>query len=341
MSMDRTKGIGGMPSDKRKSGIGSSEIAAICGLNKWRAPIDIYMSKLGLIEEQPDNDNMYFGRELEPILIKRYEKETGRKATILHPDDMPCRHDKYEWFMYSPDGLILDEPFNPGIIECKTTGSSYRDEWGEPGSDEVPQEYLIQCQWLMEGAGAQWADIAVLFMGARREFRIYRINRDQELIDSLIAKGKDFWENHIIPAIPPPVDASKGWDTYFKKEYPRELDDIITPLEDRQMLAYYLMVTQQVIKEKEAELLRYQNQIKDIIGTHAGMSSPWGKITWKKSKDTEVVDWEKAFRTIAFLHYASDDKVNELIKEFTTIKPGPRVFRCHTNRERIRREKTK
>ena len=40
-----------------------------------------------------------------------------------------------------------------------------------------------------------------------------------------------------------------------------------------------------------AEELR--NRIRDFIGTAAGITGPFGSITWKKSKDKTTVAWEQ------------------------------------------------
>lgn len=329
-----------MDLEKRKSGIGSSEIAAVCGLNKWRGPIDVYMSKLGLIEDQEDNDNLWFGRELEPVLIKRYEQETGRKVTIPDSDTLPCQHPGYPWFMFSPDGTIyIDNPIGykgcsklEGIVECKTTGYSHLDEWGEPGTDEIPQEYLIQCQWLMEGSGAKWADVPVLFMGQRREFRIYRVMRDDELIASLIEKGREFWENHIIPQIPPPVNDSPGWDKFIKKSFPKDELPIIQATAEMDVDLWDYRNVCDKFKAIESRKQYWENNIKAAIGVNLGIESQFGRITWKASKDRTVVDWEKAFRELSSI-CDEDDKIDQIIKICTTTKPGPRVFRATWKKE--------
>jgi len=54
------------------------------------------------------------------------------------------------------------------LVEIKTARSA--DGWGEAGTDEVPQEYLIQVQHYLAVTALPVADVAVLFGG--QEFRL-------------------------------------------------------------------------------------------------------------------------------------------------------------------------
>lgn len=88
----------------RSKGIGGTDIAAIVGLNPWKSPIDVYMEKTGLVEPIPDNENLYWGRELEPAVLRRYAKETGY---VLRPGD-PIQGAE-PWILGTPDALIIEE----------------------------------------------------------------------------------------------------------------------------------------------------------------------------------------------------------------------------------------
>jgi putative phage-type endonuclease len=323
--MDRTKGIGG------------TDIAAIVGLNPWKSAIDVYMEKLGLTEPQEDNDNLWWGREMEPILQKRYEQETG--LTVLPFNSEFHILDKIKnitpWYVGTPDGMILDSNNHIWMgVDYKTTGSSYKSDWGEPGSDEVPPYYHTQAMWYMGLTGARWWDIAVLFMGARREFRIYRINRDDELIATLIEKGKDFWENHVLSQVPPPVDSSPGWDKYFKSRFPKEELPLLetTGEIDNDLRSYHGVCEK--FKAVSANKEYWENHIKAYIGSCAGINTPVAKVTWKKSKDRTKVDWEKAFNDLAAKECLTAQERIQLINLHTTITTGPRIFRATWNKEK-------
>jgi predicted phage-related endonuclease len=65
-------------SDRQKY-LGASEIAAVLGIDKWRTPLDIYNSKLGLIAPFEGNNHTERGNRLEAIAADYYTELTGRK----------------------------------------------------------------------------------------------------------------------------------------------------------------------------------------------------------------------------------------------------------------------
>lgn len=307
--IDRTKGIGG------------TDIGAIVGVNPWRGIMDIYLEKIGITESQPDNEAMYWGREMEPVLLKRYVKETGETAVFVpQPDELPYIHPKYYWYLGSPDGIVAAD----GGVDFKTTG--HRNGWGQPGTDEVPEWIHTQADWYMGLTDAEWWDIAVLFFSPRREFAIYRIPRNQELIDNLIQAGKDFWENHVIPQIPPPIDASEGSKKLLNYLYPQDKEDLLISSDGINVLAERLR--DQEIKRDMVitQLTLIQNQLKEVIGDHAGIQTSLGKIKWSKNKDSEITNWQGI---VMELNVSS-----EIIKKHTSIKPGARVFRTYWDKKR-------
>lgn len=322
MTTDRTKGIGG------------TDIGAIIGANPWKGPMDVYLEKTGITEPQEDNENMYWGREMEPVLAKRYAKETGINLFIPDSSELPLQSNKYPWYLGSPDGLIYlydekladDDPGNviEGGVDFKTTGR--RNDYGDPGTDQVPEFIHCQADWYMGLTEAQWWDIAVLFFSPRREFQIYRIPRNQELINNLIATGREFWENHVVPRIPPPLDSSEASKRLLNHLYPRNVEDLFAADEQTEYLAKQIRTYEMLRDADVKELTLLQNKLKEKIGDHAGVVTSFGKITWKKNKDSEVVDWKAAFDWVT----ASDPHLQKanIIKQFTTIRPGSRVFRA-------------
>ena len=148
----------------RTKGIGGTDIGAIIGINPWKSAMDVYLEKIGITQGPEDNEAMWFGREMEPVLQKRYEQETGLKVFVPNPQSLPWVHSEFSWYLGSPDGVVgcypgLHKP--EGGVDFKTTGS--HNGWGEPGGDEVPEWIHTQATWYMGLTGAEWWDIAVLF----------------------------------------------------------------------------------------------------------------------------------------------------------------------------------
>lgn len=73
----------------RKNGIGGSEAGAVCGLNPYVSPLEVYVSKTceGTCEEIPDNEAMREGRDFEDYVAKRFMEASGlkvRRANIMY-----------------------------------------------------------------------------------------------------------------------------------------------------------------------------------------------------------------------------------------------------------------
>jgi putative phage-type endonuclease len=305
----------------RKKGIGGTDISAIVGMNPWKTPLDVWLDKTGQAEDTPDNENLWWGREMEPVLAKRYEKETGVKVYIPPVDVLPYRLTMPPWYLGSPDGLIncneieMVTPVAEGGVDFKTSGRPQ--EWGEPGTDDIPQQYIIQAEWYMGLTGAQWWDVAVLLMGFTRKFAIYRVHRDDELIGDLTEAGEKFWKDHVLTGVAPALDGSKSATEYLKRKYPSNLGPMLEPT-DAEILATIqsYQYARNNLKHLEREVDGYENILKALVGDFSGLQGPWGSITWKKSKDSEIVDW----KSLATSYSDYQTKINK----YTTIRPGSR-----------------
>ena len=68
----------------RRFAIGGSEAAAVLGMSPWQSPMDVWLRKMGLVEETPDprREEMFqLGKDMEPVIAKMYERRTGRVLT--------------------------------------------------------------------------------------------------------------------------------------------------------------------------------------------------------------------------------------------------------------------
>ena len=171
----------------RTTGIGGSDVAAILGLSKWKTPLQVYQEKRGEIAPQADNDAMRWGRYLEPVVRQAYADETGREVRVL---DELVRHPLYEHMIANLDGFVLP-----------TDGP--RRVFGEPGSDQIPQPYLLQVQHYMAVTGFVVADVAVLIGGS--DFRLYEVPADAELQQMLVDAEAEFWARVQAGEPPEPV----------------------------------------------------------------------------------------------------------------------------------------
>lgn len=100
---------------ERRKGIGGSDVGAICGLNKYRSPIMVYLDK---IDENPvtqeESEFTYWGNRMEPILIEEFERRTGKKVSRI---EKILQHPEHDFMIANLDGWIEEEQ---AVLECKT-----------------------------------------------------------------------------------------------------------------------------------------------------------------------------------------------------------------------------
>jgi putative phage-type endonuclease len=307
---------------QRKLGVSATDIAAISGLNPYKTIYDVFLEKLDLVEPQPDNPRMRWGRRMEPVLAEDYENMTGFKTLKTGLLRNPENH----LVIGTPDRLVID-PENPPKdgrplkgLEVKTAGIRQKDRWGEPGTDDVPEEYLCQCMWYMAVTGLNEWDLIVSIAGT--EPVIYTIRRNDDMIAELVKRAEAFWENNVIPKVPPEVDASEAAKEMLHHFYQKADLDLIESDEKIDRLASALERQRQFREIAESNERYIQNHIKAIIGDHEGVVGEWGMITWKKTRN------RTEFNTKRFVSEHPD-----LAKQYTVTRPGHRVFRVTYKKE--------
>jgi len=170
---------------KRKGYIGSSDMAAILGLDKYRNAYDIFLDKTNRTNDFEPNEAMLAGTLFEPGVIDWAEQKLG-----------PLRRN-VELFL---EGFHLIDHLDAQIIsdgdpvEAKTSGlfGPLADGWGEAGSDELPDNILIQCHHHMICTDRSICHVPA-FLGGKG-FNMYEVKRDQVINDAVLEAALDFWD---------------------------------------------------------------------------------------------------------------------------------------------------
>ena len=256
----------------RKTGIGGSDIAAIIGVSKFKTALEVYLSKT---TDQPEQkgEHLYWGHALENPIIDRFIRDTG--ANVIRQPEMR-RHPDYEWAIANADALITNGDTIEAILEIKTSSAFKSREWGADDTDEVPIEYIAQVQWYMWIYDVNEAYLAALIGG--NQYRQYHITRDDELIAMLAEKAQAFWQNHVIPRIPP--EPQDGADA--QKLYPHDNGD--TAEADSDTLTAYAELRELKAQEKElkAQIAAKEDLLKIKIGSYSAMQTNGNTLfTWK------------------------------------------------------------
>jgi putative phage-type endonuclease len=283
-----------------KEGIGASEIAAALGLSPYQTPLELWMRKVGEAPEDEDSDAGEWGLTVEPALRRWYERRS--QTSIYHPKDS-LFHAEVVWMRSTPDGIALRDPNGEADrenwdhgFEGKNTSWRQAHRWGEPGTDDIPLEHILQCQQGMAVTGlASWRVVAAV---GGMPPAIYRVDRDDELIEQMVVGGTAFWQN-VLDRTPPPIDGSEAWGHYIARRYPFAIERPVVATAEQEIKAAKLREVRQrqdAFGELRAQL---ENELKAGIADHSGMQTSIGTITWRPSKPRSGVDYKAAFVDLA------------------------------------------
>jgi putative phage-type endonuclease len=268
----------------RRSGIGGSDAAACANLSRWRSRHDVWLEKMGLSAPLIETEAMEWGKILEPVLLRKYTAETGREVIVLRDksgEQRTLRHPKYEWMMCHTDGRTRRKPFRG--LEVKTTNPFDLSDWGEPGTDQVPVDYHLQCQHDMAVTGWDVFDMPVLIGGQR--YRRYTVERDNALIDQIIEVESDLWDR-VQRNDPPAVDGSDASTRFLATRFPTDDGTAIEATEEQAELVRRLLVAEAEEKEADARITLLKNTIKESMGSVTVVDGPTFRVTWKATAGT-------------------------------------------------------
>lgn len=183
----------------RRTGIGGSDAATVCGLSPYKSKIELWADKTGRLPDSEDTEAMRVGRDLEEYVAKRFCEATGKK---VRRRNAIFQHDEYEFITANIDREIVGE--NAGL-ECKTTSAFTKSDFE---SGEIPLYYYCQCCHYMNVMGYDRMYLAVLVMG--RAFYWFTIGRNEEECTALLKSEIAFWNGYIKPDIRPDPDGSES-----------------------------------------------------------------------------------------------------------------------------------
>lgn len=325
---------------ERRTGLGGSDIAPMLGISPWRTPMEVYLDKLGRLEDE-DSERMQLGRALEPTIARLYSERRdcaaqtvgmvrGADGWQLANVDRVCAPDTahlvYDPTQHQPtpdkylEVLRSDPKRKLWGLEIKNT-SGYDDAWGAEGTDEIPGYYLTQVAWYGLVTKLDVWEIAVLCRGS--QLKVYRYHRDPQLEELLVGRAFDFWHNHVLRQRPPEDDSNPKalealYPAHGRNLEVLESDDVTDALLEQYSAAQFAI----------ADACKHRDEIKAqlmrAIAHYPGIANDRFSVSWKRPHRREV-DW----RAIAMKHLdqlpAAEAKV--LREAHTAEKTVKRTFR--------------
>ena len=256
----------------RKQGIGGSDASVVCGINRYKSPVELWLDKTGQLPPQEAGEATYWGTQLESIVRDEFTKRTGIKVTkptvILQSEEHP-------FMLANLDGICEVPDVGTCIFEAKTASAYKAGGW----EDTIPDEYQLQIQHYMAVTGYAGAYIAVLIGG--NTFRWKFVERDEELISMLIELESAFW-NHVQDGTPPPLDGSEASAKFLSERFPvsKPTSQITLPDTAADLLAQYDEACEEleIVTERKQKA---ENLLKEMMGDNEVGTAGGRIVTWK------------------------------------------------------------
>jgi len=266
---------------ERKTGIGGSDAAVILGLSKYKTPLELAEEKLGLTPPFEGNRFTEAGNRLEDVIAQWYADEQGCRVARAN---QTFRLKEHDFIMAHIDRRVLKER---KVLECKSADKWTLNNWGQPGTDEIPDAYFIQVQHYLMFPNWDSADLAALIGG--NDLRIYPILPDYELQEMMLESEIAFWKIIERGDLPDPIresDANKLWSR----------DNGESIYADYAVVEWHEELKKAVVAEKElkAKMDDLKTRIKSFMQEYSILCDPDGKKirTWKIQKTSSFREQE-------------------------------------------------
>lgn len=248
---------------------GASEIAAVCGLSKYETPRHIFHRKRREIPPKEQTLAMKRGTRFEAGIIDEY-REARPEFQVVSPMPM-FFHPTHRFLAATPDATAVKiperaEPFKGIPVDAKWIGWRRVEEFGEYGTDELPDDILMQAQQQMLVLGAEFQETAVMLGG--EEFRIYRVEANDVLQKAILTAAQELCER-IVRNDPPEHHWTHPETPTLIKELYKVGEEVIHLSEETALWWNNRQRLLEEIKAKEAEAEQLKARVLDVLGNAA------------------------------------------------------------------------
>lgn len=262
----------------RRSGVGSSDAAAILGLSTWHSPFSLWCEKVGLIEPNPPTEWTEWGSRLEPLIVDRLSVETG--VPYMRQEHTIVTHAEHPTLFCTPDALTVNEDgeivFGYYAAEVKNVSAYKRADWDEG----VPLIYECQVQHAMDCMGLAEMHVGALFGG--NEFLWTTVERDDGWIEMVRPVLLDF-ARRVAEEDPPEVGADDA--RALAEMYDAPVAESVSLDGGGLPLTWRYHAISDSVKRRKRLMDEIKNDIRSRMGNaEIGVLPDGRRWTWKPTK---------------------------------------------------------
>ncbi|HEY2086294.1 MAG TPA: YqaJ viral recombinase family protein [Mycobacterium sp.] len=148
----------------------ASKVSAVLGISPWTSPYTLWQLMAGREDPEPQTKDQARGHYLEPAIAHWFQDQHPDWA-VSYPGGTWVSIQR-PWMVANPDGLVRED----ALLEIKTDAGN--DDWGRPGTDQVPVWYRAQAQWAMDITGRSVTYFALLT--SYLDFKEYVVEYDAD-----------------------------------------------------------------------------------------------------------------------------------------------------------------
>lgn len=251
--------------EQRAKRLTATDMAAVLGLSKYKTPYDVWAIKTGKVpEDYQGSEAADLGLRLQDGLLDLAADRLGEGIirNQWRTGDHPHLGATLDAITQTTNEPV--EAKTHGLLNARALDMS---QWGEDGSDVVPDEHVIQVTVQMIVTSAKAANLIALLSGFGT--RLYRIPYIPIIADEIQEKASEFWEKHVQADVPPP--APNGAPMEILKRMPREAGKSIEVSDE---LAEEYAIAHQLLKDAEERADRAKSLVRKVMAeSHAEIAT--------------------------------------------------------------------
>jgi len=269
---------------ERRKHIGSSDMAAILGLDPWRSAYDVWLDKKGMLVDAPETDAMYAGNRFEAGVLEFAEEQLG---ALLRNETRAVEGTP----LVSNIDAVVEKSDDP--VEGKTVGLFHPSSewWGDDGTDQVPDRVIVQSHVHIMATNRAVCHVPAFIGG--RGFCMFEVPRNDKLVEIIGQRAVEFWDANVQGDVPPENSRASLQVVKLVRRQPKKVVSI-----DPELVAKWLEAKDALKESTEAKQQAEADVLAAMGDAEAGLCGERGAVTYYETTRKAYSVDETTFRTL-------------------------------------------
>lgn len=265
---------------ERKKHLGSSDMAAVLGVNPYASAYDIWLQKTDRVPPKAETPAMLAGTRFEAGVLDWLEMGDDEHEPLGALDRNV--HAEGPFPLAANIDAVVQATRLPVEVKCVGLMWPSKELWGAPGSDEVPERVIVQAHVQMICLdAAELCHVGAFIAG--RGFCLYRVDRNEDLCAIIIDRASAFWEKHV-KADTPPDDSLPSLDLLKLRKRAAGLSVAVAP----EVVSEWLKANEAKKQAEKVEEFAKAKLIAALGDAEIGDAGELGQVTYLSATRTGI-----------------------------------------------------